>query len=92
MNIIVYDAKVFEEARKLTKGYYQEGIARGRYNWSGSDLRGKASLWSSRYKTRRLNWFWRCRQKGLPVYIATGSHGKLLLQYGGHDRPVVSIA
>lgn len=65
-----------EAAENLCRGSYQRGCVQGNYNLSGSDLKGKASRYGSRYSQSRHNLISRIRQAGIPFRIVGGVAGQ----------------
>lgn len=55
-----YKKKVIEET---CKGVYQENLLNGSARWSGADLKGKASEYSSSYAESRSNLISRLKEK-----------------------------
>jgi hypothetical protein len=82
---IVTDEKAFKAALKLTKGIYQYGFICGYQNLSCSTLRGKASMYSGRYKQSQQNVLDRMTAAGIPWCEQRGSHNKRLLVIGASN-------
>jgi hypothetical protein len=71
-----------DAALSLCRGDYQRAIVLGEQRWSGSDLRGEARNWSSRYKLSRDHVMARCTAASIPWHIDTRAHGLLVLAWG----------
>ena len=89
MNTIIKNNEAFEKALSLCKGCYQEGIIRGYYRFSGTDLKGKARKYVSRYARSRRNLLNRLNEHKVKYRILVGKHNKLILQIGEwYEYPV----
>jgi len=73
-----------EKALGLCRGRYQRALVQGEQNWSGSDLRGKASKYGGRYAASRAALLERLVDAGI-AFLERVERGRLKLRFG---RPV----
>lgn len=63
----------FDDVKHVAKGSYQRGLLAGDNNWSGSDLKGNAKKYSSRYAASRMSLIYALKAAGFCVWEAKGN-------------------